>query len=465
MDRPAKSGLSSSSSSISIALPPSVPHKPAMPMADRHVGGGGIFDRSEGSSYSNSRHSGHNDAHRRRPSPSKDSSHPPLKRHDHRRSPSPERRYNTGSSKRGNDSVWDHHDLESEGRPRYDDRDRRRPYDDRDRYGYDRGGYPNRPREDDFYHRGRRDDRAHETRPSAYHDDGGNDRYRPQYADERSPRPRGRSRSRSPRMSRDSPRHRRNSYHRRSSFDGRDSDHNGPRRGNGPTPSSSAMAAADSADTEEGEIPDTPSEAPPSSPEKAIVDKYRPKKIIRPANPSKNSFPLVSPSEPPAPPPEPSGVPPPPPGDAPPLPVHSPSGPQSSIPPPEPRPSPYGAPPTSRNSNGHPPDRPSPYGAPNDNGLVNPYAPAAKPANRKVQDLQGHGDHATPHAPNRDLLNPSTRAATPQGERPVKVEVPPKLFTRRTADEELTALGKQFFGTNGLEAYDLGTKLGEGTFG
>jgi hypothetical protein len=40
-----------------------------------------------------------------------------------------------------------------------------------------------------------------------------------------------------------------------------------------------------------------------------------------------------------------------------------------------------------------------------------------------------------------------------------------KLFTRPTAEEELRDLNKAFVGTTTLAAYDLGDKLGEGTFG
>lgn len=44
-------------------------------------------------------------------------------------------------------------------------------------------------------------------------------------------------------------------------------------------------------------------------------------------------------------------------------------------------------------------------------------------------------------------------------------DVGPKLFRFPTAVEEKEKLGREFVGTTTLAAYDIGTKLGEGTFG
>jgi hypothetical protein len=83
-----------------------------------------------------------------------------------------------------------------------------------------------------------------------------------------------------------------------------------------------------------------------------------------------------------------------------------------------------------------------------------------------------HGDRqdgkkSVPHAPNRNLLIPPTRVATPVV---VKSEghayqQTPKPFRRPTDADELSRLHRTFFGTTTLAAYDLGVKLGEGTFG
>jgi len=83
-----------------------------------------------------------------------------------------------------------------------------------------------------------------------------------------------------------------------------------------------------------------------------------------------------------------------------------------------------------------------------------------------------HGDRAdgetsVPHAPNRNLQNPPTRPTTPAGKAEIVTshESRSKLFARPTADEEMRDLHKSFVGTTTLAAYDLGDKLGEGTFG
>jgi hypothetical protein len=108
-----------------------------------------------------------------------------------------------------------------------------------------------------------------------------------------------------------------------------------------------------------------------------------------------------------------------------------------------------------------------------------PSAPSYQPRANKVLDstkAQGkydaHGDRAdgkssVPHAPNRNLLNPNTRPSTPaaKSESSTSHDSSIKLFTRPTAEEELKNLQKSFVGTTTLAAYDLGDKLGEGTFG
>ena len=84
-----------------------------------------------------------------------------------------------------------------------------------------------------------------------------------------------------------------------------------------------------------------------------------------------------------------------------------------------------------------------------------------------------HGDRtdgkaSVPHAPNRNLLNPNTRPTTPAAkfDTPGPRDLPAsKLFLRPNAEEELEILHKSFAGTTTLAAYDLGDKLGEGTFG
>ncbi|WWD16710.1 hypothetical protein CI109_101141 [Kwoniella shandongensis] len=74
---------------------------------------------------------------------------------------------------------------------------------------------------------------------------------------------------------------------------------------------------------------------------------------------------------------------------------------------------------------------------------------------------------SVPRAPNRNLLDPPTRVATPVGKSENLNPYQPvtKRFRQLTAEEELTKLQKTFEGTATLAAYDLGAKLGEGTFG
>lgn len=57
-----------------------------------------------------------------------------------------------------------------------------------------------------------------------------------------------------------------------------------------------------------------------------------------------------------------------------------------------------------------------------------------------------------------------TRSSTPAGQHSQN-HGGPKLFRFPTAVEEKESLGRQFIGTTTLAAYDIGSKLGEGTFG
>jgi hypothetical protein len=82
----------------------------------------------------------------------------------------------------------------------------------------------------------------------------------------------------------------------------------------------------------------------------------------------------------------------------------------------------------------------------------------------KYDDFHAHGP--PPDAPNRNLVYPTTRASTPSRDAPaVRVTHTPQSIRRPTAEEELKNLHKEFKGTSSLHAYDVGNKLGEGTFG
>lgn len=72
-----------------------------------------------------------------------------------------------------------------------------------------------------------------------------------------------------------------------------------------------------------------------------------------------------------------------------------------------------------------------------------------------------------PHAPNRNMINPPTRAPTPlpRTESMTSIDVCPRHYKRPTLEEEEKTFGRVFKGTTTLTAYDLGAKLGEGTFG
>ncbi|GMK56314.1 hypothetical protein CspeluHIS016_0301540 [Cutaneotrichosporon spelunceum] len=66
-------------------------------------------------------------------------------------------------------------------------------------------------------------------------------------------------------------------------------------------------------------------------------------------------------------------------------------------------------------------------------------------------------------APNRNLIEPPTRVSTPVGKE--KLGGGQKLFRFPTAAEEKDKYDRFFKGTTTLAAYDMGSKLGEGTFG
>ena len=191
-----------------------------------------------------------------------------------------------------------------------------------------------------------------------------------------------------------------------------------------------------------------------------IKIKNRPTKRVSDVNvldpPRPVSPPPTSPPRTATRPPTPNVPPPPPPADRPPTP------PVISTPPP-------------------PSERP-PTPPPNDDrrpvvpGASSSYQPRAVHKVLDVTKAEGkydaHGDRvdgqaSVPHAPNRNLLNPTTRPGTPAAKTEVAAsqENGLKLFSRPTVEEELRNFNKAFVGTTTLAAYDLGDKLGEGTFG
>ncbi len=195
---------------------------------------------------------------------------------------------------------------------------------------------------------------------------------------------------------------------------------------------------------DEGERPASPDIPPPtSSPEKA-AEHFPRKKLIRHTKPHTPDYP--------APPPPPEDSPPPrpptPPLSAPDLDIQTPNG-------------------------------PSPSTVPYDGSQGHAVTSLKKPVNRALEatkalsryddqpsDVRNDNDIPVPDAPNRNLLQPITRASTPvdKGER-VQVEHMPKGLRRFTVEEEMSRLKKEFKGTTTLAAYDVGSKLGEGTFG
>lgn len=165
----------------------------------------------------------------------------------------------------------------------------------------------------------------------------------------------------------------------------------------------------------------------------------------------------------------------------------------SALPNPPPRPSTPPPPPFST----PPPRPPTPPLPPGDLDVQTPYdtsmsdvqhpsgingdktMAADKPVNRTLEATKSRSrnddrtaDSRTdqgipvPDAPNRNMLNPSTRPTTAIGNVETShLEHAPKSHRRPTADQELQKLHKEFKGTTTLAAYDVGLKLGEGTFG
>jgi hypothetical protein len=199
--------------------------------------------------------------------------------------------------------------------------------------------------------------------------------------------------------------------------------------------------------------PASPDETPPISPEKPgmNLEHYAPPRIKnRPTKPR-------TPPEPPQldggfdVPPPPDDAPPPPPDDSPP-----PSA------------------PTTENAGPSTPRSPLPR-------VIEPHAQPItaitivasplRPKNRQLEVTKAHsrfepGPIPVPHAPNPNLLHPPTRAATPTGDEiPISSSAVPRFYARPTMEEEEERYGRVMKGSSGLEYYDLGVKLGEGTFG
>ena len=202
--------------------------------------------------------------------------------------------------------------------------------------------------------------------------------------------------------------------------------------------------------------PDIP--PPSSSPEKAATER-KPIKLKRPTRlypkPETPDYPAVPSSPPLPPPPPPDNTPPP----RPPTPsisventdisVQKPDGPSSSV---------------TQSRNGVKVEASSVVPQ-----LVNRKLEATKSRSRlddQKADSRIEGTIAVPEAPNRNMLQPSTRPSTPVGKvETVQIDLPPKTYRRPTVEQEFSRLHKEFKGTTTLSAYDIGSKLGEGTFG
>ncbi|KAK8861385.1 hypothetical protein IAR55_002204 [Kwoniella newhampshirensis] len=200
--------------------------------------------------------------------------------------------------------------------------------------------------------------------------------------------------------------------------------------------------------------PMTPPFLPPSSPVDDPIEngggRSAPIKILnRPKRrPTRDSIPLPPSEAPPAPPtddtpPSPPSPPPPPPDTPPPPPTTAASSARAEIP----------TPPL------HSPVKPA-------HRALSPTKSLAKLENAHDAAPQ-HPPVSVPRAPNRNLLDPPTRVATPVGKSESLNPYQPvsRRFKQMTAEEELFKLHKTFEGTTTLAAYDLGAKLGEGTFG
>ncbi|KAL1409514.1 serine/threonine protein kinase, CMGC, CDC2/CDK subfamily [Vanrija albida] len=294
-------------------------------------------------------------------------------------------------------------------RDRYHADEWRAPSDwDRERQGG--GGYRSPPRHGGRFSPRREDDRRHGGYggPRGFPPYGERERY--DERDRYDERPRYDSRDRRP-----EPRYDDRRYDRRPGYDGgvgggggggggyRDEPQRGRRRTPTPPPLAQRLSSPKKTgpEPEEGEIGD---EEPAPAP---------PKESKRPPTPPPAD-------EPPPPPPASPPPPPPPPADSPPPPPAPPA--EDAEPAPAPKPKPLDA-----------------------------KAPAYVPR---------------PSAPNRNLIEPTTRVSTPvvkEGETPARPE--PKMFRFPTAAQETAAYSREFVGTTTLAAYDVGTKLGEGTFG
>ncbi|ORY27484.1 kinase-like domain-containing protein [Naematelia encephala] len=332
--------------------------------------------------------------------------------------------------------------------PRRDDEHNRRPRDSGPHYA------PESARQREFDRDGRPRDRRYEDRSRAYEDSSANvrrpryDRYEPgRYDDDRRHarggdqekyRPsdrRGEADSWRPEPPRRE--ERRPMLRPVDSFSPEKKARSPPRRRRTPTPEP---------EEEDGEIksdtpprPDTP---PPLSESQTSDHSYRPIKIknrpTRTASTSESTRPH-SPSPPPPPPPEDDAFPPPPPPGSPPRSVPETLNPYTPVDP-------------------ITPDPPK---------LLNRAIETAK-SQAKLEEPRSNGNIPVPPAPNRNLLEPPTRTSTPIPT--VKselrnVDAPPQVRRQLSREEELERLGKSFDGTSRLDAYDVGVKLGEGTFG
>ncbi|OCF42389.1 CMGC/CDK protein kinase [Kwoniella heveanensis CBS 569] len=165
-------------------------------------------------------------------------------------------------------------------------------------------------------------------------------------------------------------------------------------------------------------------------------------------------------------PPRASPPPPPPPDTPPPPPV---SANVSDVPPPPPPAETPPPPPASGTDTFKPPASPPTSSS---STLQNPYEVAANKTlemTKSVSKLEASPNQTSsvPHAPNRNLLDPPTRVCSPaiKAENPYELPKPSTKFRQMTTTEEMKKLEKTFEGTATLAAYDLGAKLGEGTFG
>ena len=187
---------------------------------------------------------------------------------------------------------------------------------------------------------------------------------------------------------------------------------------------------------------------PPSS-QSSSTDAYRPPKLLMRNRPNAPPPPIHTTQTPPAPP-----------ADTPPMPP-----PEFTPPPPPPSDSntPLGP---STTVNGAPIANRNPY-------LSNKHLDHVK--GRKDTPGRVYEKDEPPQAPNPNLRQPSTRPPSPRsgagmakkagtaGETPIGHL--PGTYRRRNKQEELDAFNRSFEGSTTLDAYDVGLKLGEGTFG